>query len=115
MDEDYRGNVGVVLFNHSDKPFNVSRGDRIAQLICQQICYPELEEVKVGIIQYYVQLIKSVFKFQLQNWTVPICSCDLHNPSLSHLYILAIEKYCKITISLNMQTRNLKRYWMTVS
>lgn len=46
VDEDYRGNLGVVLFNHSDKPFNVSRGDRIAQLICQQICYPELEEVK---------------------------------------------------------------------
>ena len=54
MDEDYRGNIGVVLFNHSDKPFNISRGDRIAQLICQQICYPELEEVKVGIIQFYV-------------------------------------------------------------
>lgn len=46
VDEDYRGNIGVVLFNHSDKPFNVSRGDRIAQLICQQIYYPELEEVK---------------------------------------------------------------------
>jgi len=54
VDEDYRGNLGVVLFNHSDKPFNVSRGDRIAQLICQRICYPELEEVKVGIIQFYV-------------------------------------------------------------
>jgi len=54
VDEDYRGNIGVVLFNHSDKPFNISRGDRIAQLICQQICYPELEEVKVGIIQFYV-------------------------------------------------------------
>jgi len=54
VDEDYRGNLGVVLFNHSDKPFNVSRGDRIAQLICQQICYPELKEVKVGIIHFYV-------------------------------------------------------------
>jgi len=50
VDEDYRGNVGVVLFNHSDKAFDVTRGDRIAQLICQQICYPALEEVKVGII-----------------------------------------------------------------
>ena len=47
VDEDYRGNLGVILYNHSDVPFTVSRGDRIAQLICQQICYPKLEEVKV--------------------------------------------------------------------
>lgn len=46
VDEDYRGNVGVVLFNHSDQPFNISHGDRIAQLICQRIYYPELQKVK---------------------------------------------------------------------
>lgn len=49
LDEDYRGNVGVVVFNHSDKEFVVKRGDRIAQLICEQILYPELLEVKVDI------------------------------------------------------------------
>jgi len=43
VDEDYRGNLGVILCNHSDIPFPVSRGDRIARLICQQICYPVLE------------------------------------------------------------------------
>lgn len=52
VDEDYRGNVGVVLFNHSDQPFNISRGDRIAQLICQRIYYPELQAVEVSIIQF---------------------------------------------------------------
>lgn len=45
IDEDYRGNLGVVLFNHSDQEFRVNRGDRIAQLICERIFYPELEEV----------------------------------------------------------------------
>ena len=45
IDEDYRGNLGVVLFNHSDEEFQVKRGDRIAQLICERIFYPELEEV----------------------------------------------------------------------
>lgn len=49
VDEDYRGSVGVVLFNHSDQPFNISRGERIAQLICQRIYYPELQEVEVSI------------------------------------------------------------------
>jgi len=37
----------VILYNHSDIPFIVSRGDRIAQVICQKIYYPELEEVKI--------------------------------------------------------------------
>lgn len=46
IDEDYRGNVGVVLFNHSAADFIVNRGDRIAQLICERIYYPKLEEVK---------------------------------------------------------------------
>ena len=30
---DYRGAVGVVLFNHSDQDFVVKCGDRIAQFI----------------------------------------------------------------------------------
>ncbi|XP_063528928.1 deoxyuridine 5'-triphosphate nucleotidohydrolase [Cydia strobilella] len=45
IDEDYRGNVGVVLFNHSDQDFKVAKGDRIAQLICERIYYPDLVEV----------------------------------------------------------------------
>eukprot|EP01006_Ploeotia_vitrea_P057847 TRINITY_DN68364_c0_g1_i1.p1 TRINITY_DN68364_c0_g1~~TRINITY_DN68364_c0_g1_i1.p1 ORF type:complete len:163 (+),score=21.34 TRINITY_DN68364_c0_g1_i1:25-513(+) len=45
IDADYRGNVGVILFNYSDTDFQVSRGDRIAQLVLEQICTPEIEEV----------------------------------------------------------------------
>uniref|UniRef100_A0A8C0D690 Deoxyuridine 5'-triphosphate nucleotidohydrolase n=1 Tax=Balaenoptera musculus TaxID=9771 RepID=A0A8C0D690_BALMU len=47
IDEDYRGNVGVVLFNFGKEKFEVKKGDRIAQLICEQIFYPEIEEVQV--------------------------------------------------------------------
>ncbi|CAH1636013.1 unnamed protein product [Spodoptera littoralis] len=45
IDEDYRGNVGVVIFNHSDQEFVINKGDRIAQLICERIYYPVLKEV----------------------------------------------------------------------
>ncbi|XP_041779669.1 deoxyuridine 5'-triphosphate nucleotidohydrolase [Anopheles merus] len=45
VDEDYRGNVGVVLFNHSENNFEVKKGDRIAQFICEKIAYPDLEEL----------------------------------------------------------------------
>ena len=33
IDSDYRGEVGIVLINLSDKNFIVNNGDRIAQLI----------------------------------------------------------------------------------
>ncbi|GFX81229.1 deoxyuridine 5'-triphosphate nucleotidohydrolase [Trichonephila clavipes] len=46
VDEDYRGNLGVVLFNFGSEPFKVMKGDRIAQFICEKISYPELEEVE---------------------------------------------------------------------
>lgn len=45
IDEDYRGPLGVVLFNHSDTAFTVKRGDRIAQLILERILTPEVKEV----------------------------------------------------------------------
>jgi dUTP pyrophosphatase len=44
IDADYRGNVGVMLFNHSYDEFKVERGARIAQLICERIVYPKLQE-----------------------------------------------------------------------
>ena len=45
IDSDYRGPVGVVMFNFSDMDFNVSQGDRIAQLIIEKIAM--LDVVKV--------------------------------------------------------------------
>ena len=30
---DYRGEIGVILINHGDKPFEYKKGDRIAQLV----------------------------------------------------------------------------------
>ena len=39
--------MAVILFNHSDKPFVINRGDRVAQLICEKIYYPVLEEEEV--------------------------------------------------------------------
>ncbi|XP_051513026.1 deoxyuridine 5'-triphosphate nucleotidohydrolase-like [Myxocyprinus asiaticus] len=46
VDEDYRGNLGVVLFNFGKETFEVKKGDRIAQLICERICYPDLLELQ---------------------------------------------------------------------
>ncbi|KAL6893629.1 hypothetical protein ACP4OV_007727 [Aristida adscensionis] len=46
IDADYRGPVGVILFNHSDADFAVKPGDRIAQMIIQVIETPEVAEVE---------------------------------------------------------------------
>eukprot|EP00898_Chlorokybus_atmophyticus_P001457 jgi/Chlat1/2311/Chrsp17S02603 len=45
VDADYRGPVGVILFNHSDADFAVKPGDRVAQLILERIVTPEVLEV----------------------------------------------------------------------
>ena len=45
IDADYRGNVGVILFNHSDADFAVAAGDRIAQLVLEVIVTPDVEVV----------------------------------------------------------------------
>jgi dUTP pyrophosphatase len=37
IDADYRGQVKVLLFNHSDKDFEVKEGDRIAQLVLERV------------------------------------------------------------------------------
>ncbi len=64
IDSDYRGEVLVLLFNFGDQLFEgffcfklfiikilkinlVKKGDRIAQLIIEQICNPELQIVEV--------------------------------------------------------------------
>lgn len=49
VDYDYRGPVGVVLFNHGPEDFIVKRGDRVAQLILERICMADVEEVIRGI------------------------------------------------------------------
>ena len=46
VDHDYRGEVGVVLFNHGDQDFQVKMVDRIAQLILEKTDTPPVEEVQ---------------------------------------------------------------------
>ncbi|ASC55519.1 dUTPase-like protein [Seal parapoxvirus] len=45
IDADYRGNVGVLLFNFGAEDFQVRRGDRVAQLICERVALPSVREV----------------------------------------------------------------------
>lgn len=45
IDADYRGQVKILLFNHSDVDFPVAEGDRVAQLVLERIYTPEVVEV----------------------------------------------------------------------
>lgn len=45
IDADYRGEVGVILINHSREPFTVNHGDRIAQMVISKVDRVEFEEV----------------------------------------------------------------------
>mmetsp|Transcript_58520 Transcript_58520/g.104052 ORF Transcript_58520/g.104052 Transcript_58520/m.104052 type:complete len:366 (+) Transcript_58520:136-1233(+) len=46
VDFDYRGEVGVVLFNHGAQDFQVAPGDRVAQLILESVCMADCTEVE---------------------------------------------------------------------
>lgn len=45
IDQDYRGPLNVILFNFGDQDFQIKRGDRVAQLICEKIEQAEVQEV----------------------------------------------------------------------
>ena len=46
IDEDYRGEVQVLLINHGSEAFTIESGDRIAQLIVAPVTQVEIEIVE---------------------------------------------------------------------
>jgi dUTP pyrophosphatase len=46
IDADYRGEIKVIMVNFGDQPFRVQRGDRIAQLVFQEVAKVKLETVE---------------------------------------------------------------------
>lgn len=46
IDADYRGEVGIVLFNFGAEDFKVETGDRIAQLVLEKISMASVVEVE---------------------------------------------------------------------
>jgi len=46
IDADYRGEIGVVLFNFSETPFQIDRGDRIAQLVFARVAKAAFRKVE---------------------------------------------------------------------
>ena len=46
IDAGYRGEVGVIMFNHGPAEFEVKRGDRIAQMVIT-----ELPEVELDLVE----------------------------------------------------------------
>lgn len=45
IDSDYRGEILVPLVNHGEEPFVVTRGERIAQIVFQQLPWVEVARV----------------------------------------------------------------------
>ena len=43
-DSDYRGEIKIILFNHSNENFIIKNNDRVAQMVLTPIMKMELEE-----------------------------------------------------------------------
>lgn len=46
IDADYRGEVKVLLINHGDAEFSITRGERIAQMVIAPITQPDFLKVE---------------------------------------------------------------------
>lgn len=46
IDSDFRGEIGIIVINWGQKPFNISKGDRIAQMVITKIYQAELIDVE---------------------------------------------------------------------
>lgn len=47
VDSDYRGEIKVILINLSNEPVTLHNGDRIAQMVIQQVSQAEWQEVQI--------------------------------------------------------------------
>jgi len=51
IDADYRGEIGVILINHGDEDFSVTRGMRVAQIIVapiNRVVWQEVDELETS-------------------------------------------------------------------
>ncbi len=46
IDADYRGEIALIVINHGEEPFIVSRGLRLAQMVIQKVCQANWLETK---------------------------------------------------------------------
>ena len=46
IDSDYRGEIKIILFNHSKEEFIINNNDRVAQMVLMPIIKAEFEEVE---------------------------------------------------------------------
>lgn len=47
LDEDYRGELGVIIINHSDEAVAFANGDKVAQAVLKQVNKIEWENVSI--------------------------------------------------------------------
>jgi len=51
IDSDYRGSVGIVMFNHGETELVIEKKDRVAQLIIERISMAEFKEVSFSELE----------------------------------------------------------------
>lgn len=45
IDADYRGEIGLIMINLGQAPFEINRGDRVAQMVIKEVARAQLIEV----------------------------------------------------------------------
>lgn len=46
LDQRFKGNVGIIMFNNNDQEFRIYRGDRVALMVIQPVVVLPISEIK---------------------------------------------------------------------
>lgn len=84
IDSDYRGELKVVLVNLSGEPFEVKRGDRIAQLVFAPVARAALQRVP----EFTTQTKRGEGGFGSTNENM----CHVRGHGLPHVYLLGTQR-----------------------
>lgn len=52
IDENYKGNIGTILYNWNDSPYQIKKGDRVGQISLQKVIptvYQEVQELSSSV------------------------------------------------------------------
>jgi len=58
IDSDYRGEIGIILFNHGKEIFKITEGDRIAQLVLAKV-----EQIKWDTTSVFSETTRNIAGF----------------------------------------------------
>ena len=117
IDPDYRGSIKLVIFNFGEQDYQIKQGERVAQLICETIVKPEIQQVDAllptdrndgGFGSTNTPSGQNVRLSVLQNLS-QLARQQMTDPDISPVYQATQRKTCLQEVDVSEQSADTKR------